>query len=154
MSILQERLHMNLKESDVVERVTVYFGCFTKIINENGLTKLLDKPEREKFKVTCLVKFLQPAELKAAVKERLEIRDQSALKDASLLYDVVLEEALKVESAWKKAKKSIAPKLTSKQVDSHDSDVDESDSAKGRDVGQSRSTRVKRTRLKKSLLTS
>ncbi|CAK4086467.1 unnamed protein product, partial [Aphanomyces euteiches] len=48
--ILKRNLRTNMFQVDVRERITQYFGLFHKIVRENGLKELLDRPASVEFK--------------------------------------------------------------------------------------------------------
>ncbi|KAF1322126.1 hypothetical protein FI667_g11572, partial [Globisporangium splendens] len=98
--LFESRLRMNLRESDVGARVINYFKLCDDIIQENGLTTIMEGKQGAKEKCKILMRFIDPAALQEAVQLHQRFHDSASKADAVKLFDLVMEKALKQEEMY------------------------------------------------------
>ncbi|KAG3240428.1 hypothetical protein PI124_g14677 [Phytophthora idaei] len=90
--LFKKELRMDMRETDVSERVLQYFMLCDALIEENGLKSCFDTENDQKEKRKLLIKSLTPEDLQTDVKN--PIRFPAAHSHRQNMHDLVLEKAL------------------------------------------------------------
>ncbi|KAL3657829.1 hypothetical protein V7S43_017208 [Phytophthora oleae] len=95
---------MNLKESDVRERVVQFFRAGRELIEERGWGEFFTDGEGKKLKCKMIVSAIDPPALREDVEATLAYQLRSARTDERALFQLVLEKSLEHERDFQRRK--------------------------------------------------
>ncbi|ETN06367.1 hypothetical protein PPTG_13712 [Phytophthora nicotianae INRA-310] len=99
---MRSKLHMDLKETDVSERVIRYFKTCHDIIDDNGWRVFFDDNTGKKELYRILVVSLEPQALREDVERSIRFQARKAKEDEVVLHDLILEKALEHEKVFQR----------------------------------------------------
>eukprot|EP00644_Phytophthora_capsici_P013145 jgi/Phyca11/81483/gw1.5.1141.1 len=99
---MRSKLRMDLKETDVSERVIQYFKTCNDIIDDNGWRVFFDDDTGKKQLCRILVTSLKPQALREDVARSIRFQAQKAKEDEVVLHDLILEKALEHEKVFQR----------------------------------------------------
>ena len=105
-ALFKKQLKMDLKESDVAERVLQYFKTCDTIIAENGLKNCFQGKNGSKEKCKLIIASLEPQSLKSEVQREIQYVNEKAKSDTNALFDLIFDKALEQDREFQKRKRS------------------------------------------------
>ncbi|ETI56395.1 hypothetical protein L917_00928 [Phytophthora nicotianae] len=104
-ALFKKNLHLDLKKSDVNERVLQYFMSCDRIIEEHGLQACFDSETGMKEKCSLLVNSSSPEALKEEIKNTLRYQSPEAKTNECKLHDLILAKALDQDREFRRFKR-------------------------------------------------
>ncbi|ETP29424.1 hypothetical protein F442_21422, partial [Phytophthora nicotianae P10297] len=104
-ALFKKNLHLNLKESDISERVLQYFISCEHIIEEHGLHACFESEAGLKEKCSLLINSITPEALKEEVKNALRYQSPGAKSDEYQLHNLILEKAFEQDREFRRSKR-------------------------------------------------
>ncbi|POM62525.1 hypothetical protein PHPALM_28315 [Phytophthora palmivora] len=102
---MRNKLHMNLKESDVSERVIQYFKTCHDIIDDNGWRNCFSDDTGKKQLCRILMSSLEPQALRQDVERTVRFQNRKAKEDEVALHDLILDKALEHDKVFQRQKR-------------------------------------------------
>ncbi|OWZ09958.1 hypothetical protein PHMEG_00017261 [Phytophthora megakarya] len=99
---MRSKLRMNLKETDVSERVIQYFKTCHDIIEDNGWSVFFDDDTGRKQLCRILIASLEPQALREDIERTVRFQARKAKEDEVVLHDLILEKALEHDKAFQR----------------------------------------------------
>jgi hypothetical protein len=101
----KEAVKMDMKETDVRDRVVQYFAASRQFIEERGWGDFFTDEKGKELRGRLLANSIEPAMLRDDVKEIMEVQNHAALTDEKELFRLVLKRALIHEDAFQRRKR-------------------------------------------------
>lgn len=97
---MKEMLHMDLKESDIHERIMQYFVKCHDIIDDHGWHRFFQGENGMKQLCRILIDSLEPRALRDDVERTIWLEVSDAKDSEEKLYDMILEKSLEQEKDY------------------------------------------------------
>ncbi|KAG3054541.1 hypothetical protein C6341_g24674 [Phytophthora cactorum] len=103
--LFKKELRMDMRETDVSERVLQYFMRCDALIAGKSLIPCFDTENGQKEKCKLLIESLTPKELQTDAKNAIRFRVPCARSHRQKLHDLVLEKALEQDQHFRRHKR-------------------------------------------------
>ncbi|KAG2840782.1 hypothetical protein PC111_g3331 [Phytophthora cactorum] len=104
-ALFKRELHLDLKESDVSERVLQCFMSCDRITEEHGLQACFDSDTGTKEKYSLLINSITPESMKEEIKNALRYQSPEAETNECKLHDLILAKALEQDREFRRSKR-------------------------------------------------